>query len=230
MKRAHQILLGVITCWTALIILFVLRTTAYTTLNDYQQYAYAYRNFVQTHYSTCAFLDIFMVALIVFFGIPLCIPIGLISGYLFGTNGILIVMLGTNCGALGSFLVTRYLLYHTLEKRYREKLGIFRERIASCAYAYMLTLHLTMIFPFIVINTLAALSGMPLYTFIWTTIVGSLPAILLTVYAGRQLQIMTSQQAIISPYVWAACVTTAAVILTAALIHTKYKGQRQSKK
>jgi uncharacterized membrane protein YdjX (TVP38/TMEM64 family) len=48
---------------------------------------------------------------------------------------------------------------------------------------------------------LAALADVPLFTFMWTTAVGSLPFLLIYAFAGRQLGTITSMSELFKPHI-----------------------------
>lgn len=172
-------------------------------LESLQQYGLYYRQVVDAHYYTSVTFYLISYALVVVTGIPLFLPFTLLGGYLFGLFwGTIYVVIAANVGAVGSFLLMRYVFYSLVAHRYADRLARFKQQVSKQGYAYMLTIHLAMVFPYIVINTLAALSGLPLFTFIWTTMVGSFPLIFLYVFAGQQLQYMSSLKQVIPSYVW----------------------------
>jgi uncharacterized membrane protein YdjX (TVP38/TMEM64 family) len=66
--------------------------------------------------------------------------------------------------------------------------------IARFALAYMLFLRLTPVFPFWLVNLAPALLGVPLSTFLWTTLAGVIPATFAYALAGAGLDSLISQQ------------------------------------
>ena len=56
----------------------------------------------------------------------------------------------------------------------------------------MLFLRLSPLFPFWLVNIGAALAGVPLATFIWTTALGILPATFIIAFAGENLDRITA--------------------------------------
>jgi uncharacterized membrane protein YdjX (TVP38/TMEM64 family) len=161
------------------------------TAADWRSYAVQYQNTINDHYVFSVICYIIGYALIVVTGVPLFVPAMLIAGYLFGGfYGLLYAVIAANVGAISSFLLVRWLFHSLLISRYEEKLAVFKQKMTKYSCFYMLFLHLSMIFPYALINTLAALSDVPLVTFIWTTIVGSFPFIAFNVFAGAQLQHM----------------------------------------
>ena len=65
--------------------------------------------------------------------------------------------------------------------------------------SYLLILQLVTIFPFFVVSTLAGLANVPLWIFIWTSLVGSFPSLLVYTLAGRQLGVIESVRDLFLP-------------------------------
>jgi len=124
---------------------------------------------------------------VVALSIPSATILSLTAGFLFGFWGVFYVNIGATIGAILAFLAARYLIGDWLQKRYKERLASFNEEIAENGYNYLLTLRLTPIFPFFLVNIFAGLTRIPLVTYAWTTMVGIAPASLVFIYAGRQL-------------------------------------------
>jgi len=219
--RNTLLIIGAVLTLAAVLFFYLYHRQSFS-FKAWQYYACVYRHFVAEYYVIAVSIYLLGVVAVVLSGLPLFIPLTLIGGYLFGLiRGTLFVVIAANVGAIASFLMVRYLLSDMFASRYHVQLARFKQRIAHSGATYMLTLHLAMVFPYIVINTLAALSGLPLYTFVWTTLVGSLPFIVLTVLAGQQLQIMTSTQRVISPYVWGFFLLVALVLIVVTIVRNR---------
>jgi len=138
----------------------------------------------------------FMIAV----GIPSIAPFTLLAGFLFGVVvGLLVAMTAAVLGSLLSFFVMRYLLKRFVRNRYANLLERFNTQMHHYGVSYLLMLHYSSVIPFFVINTLAALADLPLTTFIWTTIVGSAPLMLIYAVTGEQLSTIRSVGDIFSP-------------------------------
>ncbi len=131
-------------------------------------------------------------------GVP---PLTMIGGFLFGFwQAGLYATVSATVGTTISFLLIRYLLSNLIRGKYAQKLERFNEKIASHgAASYLLTLQLMGIIPYFIINTLAALANVSIFTFVWTTCVGSIPIIFIYAFAGRQLYLVESVRDIFSP-------------------------------
>ncbi len=131
-------------------------------------------------------------------GVP---PLTMVGGFLFGVvpAGIYATVSAT-IGTTVSFLLIRYVLSNVIRGKYAQKLERFNEKIsAHGAASYLLTLQLIGLIPYFIINTLAALTSVSTFTFMWTTLVGSLPIIFVYAFAGRQLYLVESVRDIFSP-------------------------------
>jgi len=89
-------------------------------------------------------------------------------------------------------LLFRTALKNTLEKKYASQLVTFRKGLDEYGSYYLLILHFMFIVPFVVINILAALAGVSLWQFVWTTAVGFLPCAFVYSFAGKRLFSITS--------------------------------------
>ena len=64
---------------------------------------------------------------------------------------------------------------------------------------YLLMVHYASVIPFFFINTLAAISDVGWWTFLWTTVIGFIPLAIIYSFAGRELGSIKSVQDIMSP-------------------------------
>jgi uncharacterized membrane protein YdjX (TVP38/TMEM64 family) len=107
----------------------------------------------------------------------------------------------------------RYLIGSYIQKKYRDQLASFNRALASGQVSYLLAIHFIAIIPFPLINLLAALTHVPLWTFIWTTAVGILPGSLIYAFAGNQLTTIHSLKDIFSFNIMVAFVLLALLAL-----------------
>lgn len=146
------------------------------------------KEIVQERYISAVFIFIASSMALMLLMLPLTGPIAVCGGFLFGFwAGVLYTIVGVILGLALSFLVVRYVCAHLLRGKYSERLISFNNRMKQDGYMYLISLQLLAVVPYFIINTLAALAGVPLHTFLWTTIVGSLPIVMIYALAGRQL-------------------------------------------
>ena len=123
----------------------------------------------------------------------------LASGALFGLfEGLVIASFASSIGALCSFLVSRYLLRDSLQKRFPERLKAIDEGIKKEGAFYLFTLRLVPIFPFFLINLLMGVTALKSWTFYWVSQIGMLAGTFIFVNAGTQLAQIESLSGILS--------------------------------
>ena len=146
--------------------------------------------------------------------IPGALILSLFGGFLFGRwLGTLLVLVGATLGALVVFLVARSAFGESLRRR----AGLLGESLASGmeknAVEVMLFLRLVPVFPFFLVNLVAALFAVPVRVFLLTTAVGIAPAVFIYNSVGRQLGTMTSLDGLLSPGAVASLLALAALSL-----------------
>lgn len=138
------------------------------------------------------FYCLFFIAATVLY-LPITILLTIAGGFLFGIGyGLLYATLSATLGSTIVFLLVRYLIGNFVQKRYKNQLATFNEALERHGYNYLLMLQLLPATPTFLINTLAGLTSISLWTFVWTTFVGIIPGSLLYTYAGRKLYTITS--------------------------------------
>lgn len=134
---------------------------------------------------------------IYFLAICVCLPVAalldLLAGFLFGTLvGGCLVLIGATGGAAAIFLMTKSSLGKTL----RNRAGTFYTRaekeMMQGATSYLLFMRLVPVFPFALVNIIPALFNVPLFTFLWTTIIGIAPVTFIYANLGQTLGTISS--------------------------------------
>ena len=119
----------------------------------------------------------FLYALVVAFSMPAGAVLTVIAGFLFGPFvGAIAVAVGATVGATALFLIARTATGNILRKIALPFLDHVRAGFQANAISYLLVLRLIPAFPFWLVNIVPALIGVKLWTYIWTTLVGILPA------------------------------------------------------
>jgi uncharacterized membrane protein YdjX (TVP38/TMEM64 family) len=137
-------------------------------------------------FSVICFIGIY--ATLVICMLPLTILMTLLAGYFFSIFlGALYSLIGAVIGCAISFLMVRYIIADFLMKRYRDTFLNFNTKFQKHGVSYLLSLELLPITPFPVINVLAGLSGVPLWKFLATLVVGIFPSTLAYSFAGSHL-------------------------------------------
>jgi uncharacterized membrane protein YdjX (TVP38/TMEM64 family) len=126
----------------------------------------------------------------------LAVPTGgvmtLIGGFLFDVIPATIYSLGASTvGASITFLVVRHVLGLSINQKYAGQLSRFNKELQRAGAVYLLLIRLNTVIPFFLVNIIAGFTSVSLRLFIWTTALGTLPAIFIFSYAGKHLATMT---------------------------------------
>lgn len=122
----------------------------------------------------------------------------IISGFLFGGFlGGFVTVFAATLGAAIIFEVARTSLGKSLEAGAGRFMARMRKGFAEDGFFYLLTLRLTPVFPFWVINIVPAFLGMRLWPYVVATFIGIIPGTLAYSYIGAGLDsvIMAQEQA-----------------------------------
>lgn len=118
-----------------------------------------------------------------------------LSGFLFGglIGGIATVFAAT-LGAAGIFLITRTSFGEVLEKKASGFVKKLSQGFQENAFEYLLTLRLTPLFPFWVMNIVPAMLNMRLVPYVIATFIGIIPGTLAFAYIGSGLDSVIEAQ------------------------------------
>ncbi len=124
----------------------------------------------------------------------------LAGGGLFGLAwGLVIVSFASTIGATLAFLVSRYLLRESVQKRFGDRLETLNRGIEREGAFYLFTLRLVPIFPFFLINILMGLTPIKTSTYYWVSQLGMLAGTVVYINAGTQLAQIKGLSGILSP-------------------------------
>ncbi|HEY1363427.1 MAG TPA: VTT domain-containing protein [Xanthobacteraceae bacterium] len=127
--------------------------------------------------------------------VPVGIYLTLIGGILFGAVlGGVAALIGATLGAICIFLIARSALGEQLVRRAGVAAGKLGQEFRADAFHYLLFLRLVPIFPFWLVNLVAALSGVRLATFAAATALGIIPASFAFAFAGAGLDSVIAAQ------------------------------------
>ena len=171
----------------------------YMSLGTIKEHAAWLQTMVQQHYGTAVFGFIMLYLICVAIGLPAAAVLTIVSGFLFGTLwGAVYSNIGATAGAIISFLMVRYIIGALVQERYARQLAWFNHEMKLHGTSYLLVVHFIAVIPFVVINFLAGLTNVTMWTFIWTTSVGIFPGALVYAFAGQQLHNIHSPRDIFS--------------------------------
>ena len=169
----------------SLIIIFVIGTVIYKVLSmdigpsDIQKYVTSFGKFAPVIY----ILMFAVVPLTLFPDSILAIGGGLIFGLF---KGYLYTLIGALIGASLSFYISRKLGRSFLKKITKDKLDYIEDMINSKGFFVILLLRLIPLFPFDVISYVAGLTSIKYRDFLFATIIGTIPGILVFTNIGAQ--------------------------------------------
>lgn len=135
--------------------------------------------------SVAGFMLVYVLA--VAFSVPGAIWLTLGGGFLFGTlPATLMIVVSATLGATAIFLAARTGLGEPLRARASGWLKRLEAGVSANAASFMLTIRLVPAVPFFIANLAPAFLGVPLATFVWTTLIGIVPgtAVYASVGAG----------------------------------------------
>ncbi|HWF62013.1 MAG TPA: TVP38/TMEM64 family protein [Nitrospira sp.] len=156
--------------------------------------------FTEEHYVLAVALFILTYVTQTVFSLPGATVMTLTGGFLFGTMwSALYVNIGATTGATLVFLAARYLFRGWVERQFGDRLAAFQEGFTQNAFTYLLTLRLTPMFPFFLMNLLSGLTRVPVRTYVAATSLGIIPDSLVYTFAGRQLGTINSLAELASP-------------------------------
>ena len=175
--------------------------------------------FIQKHYllSFMLFIGIYIVEASL--ALPFAALLTVTGGYLFGTiAGALYTNIGATIGATIVFLLVRYSMGAYVQERYAAPLKQFDALTNRYGNRFLLVARFIVVFPFFLVNLLAGLTSVSVWTFVWTTSLGILPGSLVYSFAGGQLQELQSVNDIFSPMMMLAFAGIAALILVPLIL------------
>lgn len=145
---------------------------------------------------------------LIYFGVfvlitALCLPgagvLMLVGGGCMGFGLCMVVSTAASAlGALLTMLFARHYFRSSVESRFANKLNDINTGIEKNEVAYLLSLRLAPIIPFVAFNLLAGLTRVKPWTFLWTSFIGMLPGTMLYVNAGNELSKVNKLEELIS--------------------------------
>ncbi len=120
--------------------------------------------------------------------IPGLILFDLVAGYLFGkTASFFLVLLGATMGATGVFLATRYAFGESAMGNKKKWVRKIKDGFDRHQVSYLLFMRIIPFVPFSIANVTLGLLDVKLYRYVWTTLVGLVPATFIYTQAGTGL-------------------------------------------
>ena len=158
-----------------------------------------FRNWQQNSPALVAVGFFLIYILVTALSLPGAAILTLAAGGLFGlVTGLIIVSFASTIGATLAFLVSRYLLRESIEKKFSKRLKPINEGIERDGAFYLFTRRLVPIFPFFLINLLMGLTKIKTLTLYIVSQIGMFAGTIVYVNAGTQLAQLDSLKGILS--------------------------------
>lgn len=226
-KYRTRLIIAAIFLITILVLRF-LGVGQYLTLANFKSHRAYIQQIIQNHYWFSVLVYILLYTLVVSLSLPAAAILTIVGGFLFGVfEGAFYANIGATIGASIAFLIIRYALGSFLQEKYADQLATFNKEFNQYGSWYLLGIHLITIIPFFVINTIAGMTQIPFWTFVWTTALGIIPGSLVYTYAGRQLLSIEHIGDIFSPSVLTAFLALMLLSLS-AFIYKRFWGNKSS--
>lgn len=146
------------------------------------------RDQVDHHYWWSAMVYLGTFITVILCGLPATAVMNIIGGFLFGIiPAVIFVVIAATIGGTIFFFIVRYIIGSYLQSRFAPQLEKFNHAWKERGWLFLLTLRCIPIVPFFMVSTLAGLTNVRPFTFMWTTAAGIIPSAIIFAYAGRQL-------------------------------------------
>lgn len=143
---------------------------------------------VQNHYVLSVIVFIGLYIGFISLSLPGAAIMSISAGFLFGTiAGTIVTVTAATAGACVVFLVAQGAFGNTLTKKAGPWVEKMRSGFQENAFVYFLSLRLVPVFPFFIMNLVAAILGMKLRDFALATFIGIIPGGFVYVSVGTGL-------------------------------------------
>ena len=131
--------------------------------------------------------------------IPSATLLTLIGGAVFGlTTGTIVILLASTLGAVGAFILARYVLRDYVQSKFSHQLQQVNQGIEKEGAFYLFGLRVAPVVPYFVVNFVMALTPIRIWTYYWVTQLGMLPGTILYVNSGKEIGQLQSLSGILS--------------------------------
>ena len=151
------------------------------------------KTFIDNHYIFSVLLFFASCLIFVNSPIPFAAVIKVLGGFFFGFyQGLIYNITATTLACLAGFLLSRYIFKDNFEKAYYARLQKVETEIEKNGFYYFLTLRLVMVIPYFSINIIAGISRISFKNYLYSTILGVIPASLIYANGGNKLEQINS--------------------------------------
>ena len=139
------------------------------------------------------FFYFFTYVILTSFSLPGATVLTIVGGGIFGIFvGTVVVSFASSLGATFAMLISRYLVRDWVQKKFSKEMQKINHRINVEGVYYLFFLRLLPLIPFFVVNLVMGLTSVRTVTFFWVSQLGMLPATIVYVNAGLQLNNLNS--------------------------------------
>ena len=198
------------------------------TLSNVQKAAFKLKAYVHKHYlkSVLVFICVYMLLNVWF---PAAGILTLLGSFLYEpVLATIFVELAAVLGAVFSFEISRYIARGWVQRKWGNHLKGFDKEVSRRGYIYLLFVRLFPMVPYILVNSLAGLTKIRFWTFLWTTALGSLPGIVVFCYFGHKLLNIKSIDQLFTPGVIIATCLFIGFLITVFTIQTILDKRREA--
>lgn len=141
----------------------------------------------------------FIYVLVTGLSVPGASVLTLAGGAIFGfAKGLTLASFGSVIGATVAFLMSRYLLQETVQRRFGQQLVRVNAGVRRDGKLYLFALRLVPVFPYFLINLVMGVTAIPIWTYFWVSQVAMLPGTAVFVNAGLQISQVDSIRGLLS--------------------------------
>ena len=190
--RKNYIRVALFVLFIALIVSFrIFDIGSWINIATIQQYEQELIEYVRQHYWQSVAIFIAVYAIENIFALPFSFVLSIMAGFVYGIlPAVAYIVAGATSGAVLSFLVTRYVIGWKVQQYYQDTLVRFNRELKNNGAYYIVILRLIPVVPFFLINILAGLTNVSVWTFAITTAIGIIPGTILYASAGYQLRVV----------------------------------------
>ena len=200
MKKNLSKLILIVLIIALAIAFFAFDLGRYFTLSNLKTQQDAFAQYYARHAAATLLIYFGIYVAVTALSLPGATIMTLAGGALLGLGvGTLVVSFASSIGATLAFLVSRFVLKDSVQKRFGDKLGAINEGVRKDGAFYLFTLRLVPVFPFFIINLVMGLTPIRALVFYVVSQLGMLPGTLVYVNAGTQLARIDSLKGILSP-------------------------------
>lgn len=150
--------------------------------------------YVKQHFFFAALAYVVVYTTVIALSIPGAIVMTILGGHLFGLFwGAFFTVIGATLGATILFFAAKTAVGDFLKRKASHHLQEFQKNFKEDSISYLLFLRFVPLFPFWLVNLGAALMGVSLPVFFWTTLIGIIPGTVVYTQVGVGLGDLAKQ-------------------------------------